>query len=480
MVVVSVIVLAISIILFLCTLKYKKTLRKKIDRRRHKLFFLYGMSMFLIDKIPKKWLRKEKRIDTALEVLSVKTNLQKEKYLYLVEKVTICIVIMFISFMIGGIVAYREKETSKETISILQRDSLKDTEYELEIRDKKGNDKTVNVQVAKKEKTEAEIRKSLKKSEKKIIETILGENVTLEHVDRPLHLIRSIGKENIFIRWESSREEILNNKGEISDSVSGEGEIVQLTAELMLEDVSEELTFSVHVFPEKKKQNMQSKVQMHIDQNNQYQSKVTLPEKIDGKTVTFHKKASEYAGYIFFIGTVAAIFIFFLKDRDIYKMVATRKQQLIRDYPDIISKILLYYGTGLSIKSVVERIIKDYRRQKKHGLKEMHYAYEELEIAFHKMNSGIALDRAMIEFGNRCGEHCYIKMANIITQNLKRGTKELTEILKNEAENAIREKRNTKLKEGGEISTKLLGPMVLMLIICMGIILIPALMSMKI
>ena len=43
---------------------------------------------------------------------------------------------------------------------------------------------------------------------------------------------------------------------------------------------------------------------------------------------------------------------------------------------------------------------------------------------------------------------------------------------------ATNEKKNNMLKSGGQISTKLLGPMVIMLIISIVVIMAPALMSM--
>lgn len=41
------------------------------------------------------------------------------------------------------------------------------------------------------------------------------------------------------------------------------------------------------------------------------------------------------------------------------------------------------------------------------------------------------------------------------------------------------EKKNTMLKAGGKISTKLMGPMIVMLIVAMAIIMVPAFLSMN-
>ena len=61
---------------------------------------------------------------------------------------------------------------------------------------------------------------------------------------------------------------------------------------------------------------------------------------------------------------------------------------------------------------------------------------------------------------------------------MRRGTKDLSIILKSELNEAMNEKKNNILKSGGQISTKLLGPMVIMLLISIVIIMVPAFMSM--
>ena len=139
--------------------------------------------------------------------------------------------------------------------------------------------------------------------------------------------------------------------------------------------------------------------------------------------------------------------------------------------------ILLYSNAGLSIKSSIERIVRQYEDEKKKNPKEYHYAYEELKMATVKMKSGVSEINAINQYGERCGLHNYIKLANIIEQNIRRGTGELSFALENELNRALVERKNTALKRGSEISTKLLGPMTVMLIVALVILMVPALMS---
>jgi flagellar motor component MotA len=62
-------------------------------------------------------------------------------------------------------------------------------------------------------------------------------------------------------------------------------------------------------------------------------------------------------------------------------------------------------------------------------------------------------------------------------QNLKKGSRELVNLLELEAIDAFEERKNQAKKYGEEAGTKMLFPMVGMLVVVMGIIMFPALIS---
>jgi pantetheine-phosphate adenylyltransferase len=145
-----------------------------------------------------------------------------------------------------------------------------------------------------------------------------------------------------------------------------------------------------------------------------------------------------------------------------------------------IVKEFASYGGDISKfvpEQFIDRIVRQYEDEKKKNPKEYHYAYEELKMATVKMKSGVSEINAINQYGERCGLHNYIKLANIIEQNIRRGTGELSFALENELNRALVERKNTALKRGSEISTKLLGPMTVMLIVALVILMVPALMS---
>jgi flagellar motor component MotA len=70
-----------------------------------------------------------------------------------------------------------------------------------------------------------------------------------------------------------------------------------------------------------------------------------------------------------------------------------------------------------------------------------------------------------------------LKFSSLIVQNLKKGSRELVNLLELEAIDAFEERKNQAKKYGEEAGTKMLFPMVGMLVVVMGIIMFPALVS---
>jgi hypothetical protein len=72
-----------------------------------------------------------------------------------------------------------------------------------------------------------------------------------------------------------------------------------------------------------------------------------------------------------------------------------------------------------------------------------------------------------------------MKFGSLISQNLKKGNKGLSELLGKEAREAFEERKEIAKRLGEEAGTKLLAPMMIMLLIVFMIILIPAFLSFR-
>jgi hypothetical protein len=72
-----------------------------------------------------------------------------------------------------------------------------------------------------------------------------------------------------------------------------------------------------------------------------------------------------------------------------------------------------------------------------------------------------------------------MKFGSLIAQNLKKGNKGISELLTKEAVDAFEERKETAKRLGEEAGTKLLVPMMIMLVIVFAVIMVPAFLSFR-
>ena len=93
------------------------------------------------------------------------------------------------------------------------------------------------------------------------------------------------------------------------------------------------------------------------------------------------------------------------------------------------------------------------------------------------MESGVSELSAYEHLGARCQGTSYRSLATLLTQNLKKGSKGLLELMEQESSEAFEERRRRARAEGEKAGTKLLFPMMLMLGVVFLLILVPAFLS---
>lgn len=86
---------------------------------------------------------------------------------------------------------------------------------------------------------------------------------------------------------------------------------------------------------------------------------------------------------------------------------------------------------------------------------------------------------AFSRFGQRCHLHCYMKLANLMAQNMKKGNKEFSYLLQTEVVTAYESRKMQAIKQAQETETKLLLPMGMELVIVMALIMIPAIFNLS-
>ena len=161
-------------------------------------------------------------------------------------------------------------------------------------------------------------------------------------------------------------------------------------------------------------------------------------------------------------------------------------KQMKMDYPHIINKFNLYIRSGMTIRRAWFQIAEEYEKKQREkeqvsgkicGRKK---AYEEMIITMYQIRGGASEGECYEEYGTRCDLSEYRKFGMMLSQNLRKGTKGLTELLAREGADAFEQRKNTAKKTGEEAGTKLMIPLFIMLIIVFAIVIVPAFFSIQI
>lgn len=285
--------------------------------------------------------------------------------------------------------------------------------------------------------------------------------------------------------WTLDQYDAVDVDGTIRENrLDPKGELVQASVTLTCEKYREEYTFSFCVYP--KAMSQQEKVIHEIAADVEQQSTqegeryLTLPDQAAGVKLQWKEKKQHLVWKIlFFEVLVCFLMVGIVLER---KRTADhiKKEQMKLDYAEVVSKLLILLGAGMSLKQAWNRISAQYsdKRQKKQ-IKER-YIYEEMIITNHEILDGESERLAYQKFGERVDLGEYQRLIRILLQNLQTGSRGLCKLLEQESENALEERKALACKLGEEAGTKMLLPLMMMLGIVIAIIMIPAMLSFQV
>lgn len=341
------------------------------------------------------------------------------------------------------------------------------------------NIEDVAIVVGEQEITEVAKKKLLADIEKHLEVRIRGENSSLEYVNQPLNLITEWEDTDVSIEWTSSDYGILKEDGTFGkNEISEEGIVVELVANIFLDEMQDEKKISVTVFPQEKTEEELKKDELIqlIDQRekktrtNEF---LELPSVFQGKSIQWIEQKEKYPLLIALFPFVAVFAVIWGMDKDVHKQYKERNKQLLLEYSEFVSKLQLLIGAGMSLRNAFIRLGIDYQKRRATGGKKR-FVYEEVMMTVRKLENGASEEEAYDYFAKRCNLSCYRKLVSIIIQNQKKGMEGLKESLSTERRNAFDERKQEAARLGEEAGTKLLLPMMMMMGVVLMIIVIPA------
>lgn len=345
---------------------------------------------------------------------------------------------------------------------------------------------SVNLEINPRIMSADEVYESFDRAYEDVIVTMLGDNESCDYVTGDLVLPEKDKTGVIEFAWYSSDYQLVNYNGKINNRGFDESECKDVSLKLVMEyeDYRSEYEISVTVYaPEYNgKAGKQARVEKAMEDvlnNNPTDTDINLPEYIDGEKVTYEEQDKPVSPVIFLIlGGIAAAVVVISDRKKENDRIVRRKRELIYDYSEVVSKLTLLLEAGMTTRMAWHKIVCDYKEKVKGGDMKRP-VYEEMCTTDYNIQAGISETKAYEQFGKRCDTREYMKLATLLQTNIRRGTKELSSLLEKEAEDAFEKRKNMARVKGEEATTRLLMPMMLMLITVMMIIMIPAIWSFR-
>ncbi|MCI8892110.1 MAG: hypothetical protein HFH34_12375 [Eubacterium sp.] len=308
----------------------------------------------------------------------------------------------------------------------------------------------------------------------------LGENGSLDCINHDVSLPGTLQDGQIRAKWQFDQKNVINSDGELqAEGVDDMGVLVIATLTMSYDEDAREHSFGFYVYPKKQShmERMLSDLAEYFEQeqeNSKYQEFLKLPLEWNGKRLRWSQKTEHTYQIILLLGLVAAAVVYIQEEMKEQRKEQERREQLLKQYPDMVSKISLLLGAGMTLSSAWERIVLNYQRKLEQQHTKPEEVYEQMLAAYREMQDGVGELKVYERFGERCNTPQYRKFSMLVTQNLRKGAAGLRQSLEKEVADAFALRKNLAKKAGEEAGTKILLPMMLMLCIVMVIILVPA------
>lgn len=416
---------------------------------------------------------------------------------------------------------------------ILKREGIGGAEYSLPItvqglnpEKKESFDITVSPRVYTKE----EADRLFSEFHEKIEALLLPEEESFDEIRTSLHLNTYFPEENIKMSWSFSPTALINgkkkiteeddldlilnyrsileDKGKIHHELLKQNQILEGNLELKFscnilapkEKTEKELenyfqspedylyyspnyVFPIRIFPEEKtaSENLKDLLKKKISELNlegRGTDELTLPKEIEGHSLHFTEEKTQTYLFLPLLGLFLACLLPFMEKEKKKERLRERENSLQLDYSELVSKLVVYLGAGLSLRNAFSEISKHYSFLLEHCASENHPLYEELHSLLNQLKSNVGEGKAYLAFATRISLRPYNKLISLIEQNRKNGSKHLRLQLQVEMQEAFEMRKSTAKKLGEEAGTKLLFPLFMQLLIIMMIIIYPAMRSM--
>ena len=423
------------------------------------------------------------KIRMYLGTLEQRKDLDNAETEYFIRKISIVLLMAtagcFLAFMMA-VGAGRSSRIGEG--DVITRNSFGEKEYKVDLvaRDDAGNEiGEYTLPVATREYTDEEAQALFDEATAVLEGIVLKENSSFDDVRSDLDLVERIPGYPFDISWRIDNYDVLHFDGElIEEMIPADGVPVNLTATYSYKELRWQQAFCAQIKPKNLTSAERAFTEIKelltkADEESKEEYKISLPGSYGQGEILWSEKTKDNSMLLLMLTLIGSAASYVLKDKELKKAMEERSAQMLGDYPQFVSQIVLYMGAGMTVRNIFEKLGSGYVR-KRNNTGEKKYLYEEVLRAGRELNAGTSEGSVYEHFGLRCTGQQYTRLTTLLSQNLRKGNSELLVLLQEESKKAFDERMDRVRKAGEEAGTKLLLPMVIMLVIVMIVIMIPA------
>lgn len=369
---------------------------------------------------------------------------------------------------------------------------------------------SVTIRVSPKAYTYKQAQDLLDQAETQLQKQLPGRNDSLDDVRYPLQLPQSLLDDTISAEYTISPYGVIDDtSGVIVGDLTENGTPVTVEATLKVQELERICRYAAVVFPPALTDKEQFSADLDTalraaDNSDPTSDQIRLPAYAGDTPLSWSRPKGPFLTILFILTLLLPTLFWFQKDEKMKELAKKRRELLDLDYSELLFKLTLLIGAGLTIKGAFSRICSQQEalqnssslpaRGGKDSMQHpternklpsgkgsrpesAHPVYGEIQILLREITDGVPEETAYENFGRRCGLPTYIKLGSLLAQNLRKGSSGLTALLEKEAFLSLQQHRTAARKMGERASMRMLFPMLLMFVDVMLIMMVPAMLS---
>lgn len=285
--------------------------------------------------------------------------------------------------------------------------------------------------------------------------------------------------------WEFTPWNIIQSDGSVLwDKLAPEGVIITASVTLTCGKYETIYQFSFELLPQELSKEEQLFTALDIWMEEQLQKEgeqqLVLPKEIEGVPLQWTIEEENLTLKILFLEMAAILLLWYFqkKNQRQEKLFLQREMELF--YPELVGQMSLLLGAGMTMRQAWSSIAERYlEKRNKQQMKEQ-FIYELIVRMNRRMAEGEKERIAYQRFAEEARLICYKRLIRLLLGNLEKGAAGICEVLEQESQRAYEERIKQAKKLAEEASTRLLLPLMLMMLVVMAIAIIPAMFSFSI